>query len=374
MSYTVTAHNSSGQGSTTIQLRTADAYIVNNNGDVNDATPGDNLCETATGNGQCTLRAAFTEINADGGTKSVAIVLAQTIQLQSELPAVTQSIEVVGVDTNSVVIDGGANQLTFYNATGVSLKLAYLTIRNATQINPNFQTGIDFSGDHILVTGCGGFVNVGGANSTLELRDSMFIGNSGNVVYATAAITIDRCTFAANTPAPTGGVTYFVFGSGAVTNCTFDGNSGTGSVAVVDNANITFAHNTFSGNASTDQFRGGAFSLYSGSTTMWTNNLFVNNIGDTGTCAISGAFSSDGGNLVFPADANCQFTAPRDPAPADPQLVPLAQNGGPTLTMALGDASPAINAANDVNCTPTDQRGVPRPMGAACDIGAVEQR
>ncbi|HEX9442834.1 MAG TPA: choice-of-anchor Q domain-containing protein, partial [Candidatus Binatia bacterium] len=48
-------------------------------------------------------------------------------------------------------------------------------------------------------------------------------------------------------------------------------------------------------------------------------------------------------------------------------------NGGPTLTHALVKNSPALDAAPvDASCPATDQRGVPRPQGAACDIGAVE--
>src|SRR5262249_2529243 len=51
----------------------------------------------------------------------------------------------------------------------------------------------------------------------------------------------------------------------------------------------------------------------------------------------------------------------------------LADNGGPTFTQTLVTGSPAIDASPaDSDCPPTDQRGVPRPQGPACDIGAVE--
>ena len=55
---------------------------------------------------------------------------------------------------------------------------------------------------------------------------------------------------------------------------------------------------------------------------------------------------------------------------ADPMLAPLADNGGPTPTHALLQGSPAIDAAGA--CSDTDQRGIARPQGAACDIGAFE--
>jgi hypothetical protein len=56
----------------------------------------------------------------------------------------------------------------------------------------------------------------------------------------------------------------------------------------------------------------------------------------------------------------------------DPKLGPLANNGGPTLTMALLPGSPAIDAGNTSLAPATDQRGFPRPAGLAADIGAFE--
>ena len=56
----------------------------------------------------------------------------------------------------------------------------------------------------------------------------------------------------------------------------------------------------------------------------------------------------------------------------DPILGPLADNGGPTLTMALLPGSPAIDAGDTSLAPATDQRGFPRPAGLAADIGAFE--
>ena len=53
-------------------------------------------------------------------------------------------------------------------------------------------------------------------------------------------------------------------------------------------------------------------------------------------------------------------------------LGPLADYGGPTLTHALAPGSPAIDAADADQCEATDQRGVSRPQGEGCDIGAFE--
>jgi hypothetical protein len=74
-----------------------------------------------------------------------------------------------------------------------------------------------------------------------------------------------------------------------------------------------------------------------------------------------------GGNVQFGAQhATCPGTA------ADPKLAPLANNGGPTETMALEAGSAAIDHVPASSCSqPTDQRGVARPPGG-CDAGAYQ--
>jgi hypothetical protein len=53
-------------------------------------------------------------------------------------------------------------------------------------------------------------------------------------------------------------------------------------------------------------------------------------------------------------------------------LEPLAENGGPTPTHAPYSWSAAIDRGDDAACPDVDQRGMPRPVGAHCDVGAVE--
>ena len=71
-------------------------------------------------------------------------------------------------------------------------------------------------------------------------------------------------------------------------------------------------------------------------------------------------------------DDTCNLTEPTDLPNTDPMLGPLKNNGGPTETHALLPGSPAIDAGDDRVTPPTDQRGEPRPQGAASDIGAYE--
>lgn len=72
------------------------------------------------------------------------------------------------------------------------------------------------------------------------------------------------------------------------------------------------------------------------------------------------------------SDASCSFTNVGSLNNTGPKLGPLADNGGPTLTIALLPGSPAINTGNTTLAPATDQRGLPRPSGADVDIGAYE--
>jgi hypothetical protein len=56
-------------------------------------------------------------------------------------------------------------------------------------------------------------------------------------------------------------------------------------------------------------------------------------------------------------------------------LKPLANNGGPTMTLGLPRSSPAVNSGGlpaGSSCPAADQRGESRPWGPACDIGAYK--
>jgi hypothetical protein len=80
---------------------------------------------------------------------------------------------------------------------------------------------------------------------------------------------------------------------------------------------------------------------------------------------------STGHNLD--SDGSCFLTATGDLPKHNPLLGPLADNGGPTDTQALLPGSPAIDAGAADGCPRYDQRGVARPQGAGCDIGAYER-
>jgi len=81
----------------------------------------------------------------------------------------------------------------------------------------------------------------------------------------------------------------------------------------------------------------------------------------------SALIAAGGANLQFPGSTCLGVPI------ADPLLLPVADNGGQTLTAALRPGSPALDTANPTYCPPTDQRGFKRPAGPGCDIGAYER-
>ena len=78
-------------------------------------------------------------------------------------------------------------------------------------------------------------------------------------------------------------------------------------------------------------------------------------------------FSISGTNLD--SDDTCLFG---DSSTTDLLIGPLTDNGGPTATHALLDGSPAVDAASST-CIAIDQRGIARPIGRSCDVGAYEK-
>ncbi|SPE54390.1 hypothetical protein SBV1_1860038 [Verrucomicrobia bacterium] len=104
----------------------------------------------------------------------------------------------------------------------------------------------------------------------------------------------------------------------------------------------------------------------------------------TGSPDLSGSFTSRGFNLIGQTDGSSGFTsgangdlAGSSSTPLNPLVGPLADNGGPTLTMALLHGSPALDAGDDALLGPpynltADQRGFPRKSGAHLDVGAFE--
>jgi serine/threonine protein kinase len=208
----------------------------------------------------------------------------------------------------------------------------------------------------------GGIFNTDGTltviNSTISGNKAVAKGASGGGILDLGPLTLINSTVSGNTSTGTGGG-IAVFGSRAtITFCTIDDNQA-----------------QVGGGISMQDYRGQHSQVELG------NSIIAGNHDLSGTEAdIAGTLTSDGYNLI--QDVSHAPLLHRDSAAADliglsPKIGPLQYNGGPTETQALLPGSPAIDKiprkACHLDTIPTDQRGVIRPQGSACDIGAYEE-
>lgn len=229
--------------------------------------------------------------------------------------------------------------------------------------------------------------------TTATRGGAIYVADPSSAAPGKNEVFIDRSAFYSNDGDAFGGA-IAILGQGSSTNpnlsevtirnSTISGNTSDSSGGGISNGGfLTLDGVTITGNTSNLQTTfsgGGGLRALNGLTTM-RNTIIAGNVSTGAACDdISGTdVASAGANLigtndciagVFPAGApngggNYVGT---QAAPLDPQLGPLADNGGLTPTHALIAGSPAIDHGN--TALPTDQRGATRD--ATPDIGAFE--
>lgn len=233
----------------------------------------------------------------------------------------------------------------------------------------------------------GGAMELDGGTATLT--DCDFVGNQsssggdGGALGQTSGIgVLSRCTFRENSAARRGGAIYWQQGSLELNNCTLAYNSVVPGVA---NQGLGGAL-AFSGGLQVIQFctiasnrihqghassAGGGLHLLGGASADLASSIFQGNTVNAVSGNISGPALFDFGHNLS-SDATPAWTSGTSLNNTDARLLPLAANGGPTLTMSLRPGSPALNFADPGAIPATDQRGVARPQGPGPDVGAWE--
>lgn len=257
-----------------------------------------------------------------------------------------------------------------------------------------------FIGNHVgggdsMTGGFGGAVFLGSSGGVTTVRDSAFEGNSaggdgaggfGGGIFvmpgANGTLDVSGSTFASNVSGGFGGGIFYQPTTTAtfhLTNSTVTGNQAgnpgsggfgggvflqatSGGTATLSNTTIT---SNGAGSSGGGGFGGGLY--FMGFTATASNTIFSENLtgGNPGSC--SNPMTSGGHNIE--KGTTCGFNTTTDQN-TDPLLAPLGDYGGLTKTQALLPGSPAID--HGAGCPGADQRGLPRPFGAACDIGAYE--
>jgi hypothetical protein len=211
----------------------------------------------------------------------------------------------------------------------------------------------------------------------------------GGAVYLQGGGSLDNCTFNNNTAIggdggnggdahPTSGYTAGDGGDGgngtggglynagtvAVANCTFAACGAVGGGNGVAGISFWPANDGVPGRG-----RGGDIANVNGSFSLRSSILAASSAGTNAYDTSASRITDAGFNISSDASLNLSGTSLKS---TDPKLSALASNGGPTQTMALQGDSPAVNRVPSALSPPTDQRGVPRPQGAAGDVGAYE--
>ena len=369
------------------------------------------------------LISAITTANNTSGGGTVTLTSGCTYTLT----AINNTTDAGGVGLpvikGQVTIAGSGAAITRSTASGTpvfrifdvassgSLTLNSVTISNGLANNGQQGGGGIFNHGTLTISGStfsgnsepastgtsGGAVNNSG---TLNVSTSTFTGNSaqeGGGVFNQKTATISNDTFANNIATVYGGGALLnAAGTMTVTGDTFTGNTGPGGGAIDNDTTLHISDSTFTGNTggtngggAVDNFGSTTITqaTFSGNSSPYGANI-LNYTGYTLSLSMSlvangqGGPNCGGGAAVTDAGYNidtgstCGFsTSNHSMSNTSPQLGPLASNGGSTQTMALPLGSPAVDAIppGTPGCPGTaDQRGITRPQGSGCDIGAYE--
>jgi predicted outer membrane repeat protein len=297
--------------------------------------------------GTGSLRQAI--LNASSGdTVAFAPGVTGTITLLTSVP-INICLTINGPGATHLAITGAVQLFTI---TAASVSISGLTINNVVSPLPT-----------------GAVANLGGG---VTLTNMVFSGNSaatgsgGALSNVSGTMTLNKVTLSGNSASSGGGVSNS--GTLCVTDSTFAGNSATvRGGAIYNTSTATLTNVTLANNSSVS----GA-GIYNCGTIHLQNSILAASTGHN--CTNLGTISSWGYNLSDDAtcplggtgDLNCQ------PAGLDPNG--LQSNGGPERTVGLLATSIAVDHIPPANCVVgTDERGVGRPQGTGCDIGAFER-
>lgn len=370
---------------------------------------------------------------AAGLTGTVA--LTDQLTLDTEMTINGPGASVISISGNDItrifnIADGAGN-----------IALRDLTLTNGLASAGESRGGAIFldSGNNLLLervviansssTGAGGAIAK--LRGAIDINESQLINNEttlanapGGALFSSSGdVTITDSTISGNRTVSDlsyGGGIYIQGGNLSVTASTISNNTTSGNFADgagifsdtdLTNQSSTIVNSTISGNTSSG--RGGGVFNRDGLTVIRhstiTNNTAsggqagesgggVGSYGDAATrtevesTIISGntggdidfaggttnSFLSLGFNLIGDGNGTGNFNIAGDNINVtDPELEPLADNGGPTLTHALMPSSPAVDTGNptfDASTLPNDQRGAPflRVANGRIDIGSFE--
>src|SRR5712692_2737923 len=373
-------------------------FQVTTTTDAPDASPGDGICADAAG--QCTLRAAVQEADAQPSGSAITILLpAGTFPLKLGVLSLTaNTITIQGAGAGATTVDGRNASQVFNVSPAASVTLGQLAVTGG---NASLGGGIQNAGTlllaHSTVTDSaanngGGIYNQQGGTLTLAgttVSQNVAGRDGGGIANNGGALQLSLATVAGNKASLAGGGIVDFFGTVSISQSTIAGNAATGrnsegggGIANGDGT-LTVDKSTISGNSTNSGTGGSAIfnilttsvsnSTISGNMSPKTSASVLNSdtltlsyvtiasnsagISNSGSVTATGtiiAGSTQGPNCFgnrfqepfgFNLDSgtSCRLSQATDLTSTDPLLAALASNGGPTQTQALEAASPAID-------------------------------
>jgi hypothetical protein len=362
-------------------------------------TSGDKVTVCATG---CDFITVQDAINDSSITAGAIINITDAVHTESGI-VVNKDVTIQGQGADNTIVQAHADidqatERVFFIEAGAVVTIKGMTIRHGNPASePQSGGGISNEGELLIE----------------ESVISKNRGSAGGGIFNNGKLMLVDCTVSSNTA--TGGDTYLECNTGGgiknmagvveLINSTISGNNAKGKgggLHIACQGKLVLVNSTISGN-STNYDGGGVYINGSGE---FTNSTIVNNSAHNGggvyvhgsgekglvrgllnytntiiadntisfvEYGMADCFLGDNStigtninNLV--EDGSCDSTHF-----GDPRLAPLDDNGGSTQTHALSPESQAIDAILPDECiVDTDQRGISRPFGEGCDIGAFE--
>jgi CSLREA domain-containing protein len=336
------------------------------------------LAVNATGDGDdgsctpshCSLREAILLANSDPGATTIGFTGDLAIALIATLPKVTAPLTIDALG-HTVVVDGRGKLGILQSSADLQLIGLQLQSGKAAQ-----GAAVDASAGKLVATRVrfvsnsatqsGGAVRAVGSaifdrcvfdNNLAQGKDPE---HGGGAVFVQGPFDVSECTFAGNGAVSSGGAILASVGSSGKVrrSAAFGNNANTG--GAIRSSGVIAVNSTFSGNFAADS--GGA--IYDDGQSKVVHCTFV------GNTAL--ASPEVGGNGAVVTNSLVVASA------GDSGTSSLGAWGGSTPTVALAASATALDAADDAACADPDvqgidQRGVARPQGDHCDLGAYER-
>ncbi|HQU86074.1 MAG TPA: choice-of-anchor Q domain-containing protein [Pyrinomonadaceae bacterium] len=349
------------------------SLVVTKTDDTNDG-----VCDA-----DCSLREAVAaSVSGNNVEFSTLFDTPQTILLNS-LIVIPKSLTIIGTGADKLTVSGNNVTSLFENfsVSTASINFIAMTFANGNGIggNNNNQGGaVEMHGTSAtfdkVVFRDNSAAQIGGAlncfAATCRISNSTFFNNSApqasGFYGGTGTTEIINSTFSGNIETSGGIGTLYLRGNVVIRNSTIANNSGFSNIYLSsETVNVSIGNTIVAGGTTNDIYRAG------GTVTSGGGNLIGKNTNAGTTFAEAGA-----------PNTNLDFVG-TNASPVNPLLAPLGNYGGTTPTRALLQNSPAINNGTNCvvnnSCAPSiifaltaDQRGTPRQIGTAVDIGAFE--